>query len=365
MSDCFCIAPFVNLSTTTDGHARLCCQAQRYDNLKITENSLSDIWHSKEYQHARQQFVDNQWPAECAVCKNNEARGISSRRQLENNRWKHLDWSDVINDPKIYCYDLRMGHTCNLACIMCTPMNSSLWATEHTNYEHLKTHVTHSGHKWASDSDLLDDVKNNLSNVQMLYFAGGEPLLIKKHKELITYCIENNYAKNITLIYDTNGTQITPEWIELWHNFKKVKIQFSIDGGREVVEYVRYPVKYDTLTDALTLLKESSCDVYLQMALGAYNIFEVDNIQKLAQEYQCAGINISIVDWPDFMSMDNLTDDIKKDIIQKYSDCSIGRVKTLVKNIRLNNNTPTQLINYFKRLDSVRGLDYKRVFEWL
>ena len=365
MNDIFCIAPFVNFSTTTDGHARLCCQAKTYQNLSVVDNSIQNIWNSVEYNQARQKFLNNEWPSECLVCMNNESRGIPSRRYFENNRWSHISKDKILSNPKIYCYDLRMGHTCNLTCIMCTPINSSLWVNEAENYEHLKNHKTHSGHKWATNTELLNEIKNNISTVELLYFAGGEPLLIKKHHELIKYCVDNDYAKNISLIYDTNGTQINQNWIDLWKNFKKVTIQFSIDGGKEVVEYVRYPVKYDILIQSLEILKNSKCSVYLQMALGAYNIFEIAKIQNLAKEYNCDGINISIVDWPEFLSIDNLTDDIKIKVKKLYNDSNIKRVKSLVDNIKINNNNSDKMIEYFEKIDNIRGLDHKKVFTWL
>lgn len=364
MKNNFCIAPFVNLSTTTDGRARLCCQAKSYD-LSVMDYSIEEIWNSTEYKNAREKFKNNEWPDECISCKINEEKGISSRRFLENSRWKHVYSDKLLNEPKIYCYDLRMGHTCNLKCIMCTPMNSSLWVAEKDNFEHLKDHHTHIGHKWASETNLLDDVKSNLSNVQMLYFAGGEPLLIKKHKELILYCIDNNYAKNISLVYDTNATMIDQEWIDIWKNFKSVKIQFSIDGGKEVVEYVRYPVKYSTLINSLNLLKDTNCKVYLQMALGAYNIFEIEKIISLQNEYKCEGINISIVNWPEFMSIDNLSNETKKLIKKRYANCNIPRVREIVENLKLNNNDSSKIRNYFENLDKVRGLEYRNIFKWI
>lgn len=364
MEDNFCIAPFVNLSTTTDGRVRLCCQAKTFD-INVANWKLNDIWNSKEFKNAREKFKKNEWPDECVSCRIKEENGISSRRGLENHRWKHLYSKELLSNPKIHCYDLRMGHTCNLKCIMCTPMNSSLWVAEKDNYEHLKDHNTHIGHKWANETNLLNEIISNLENVQMLYFAGGEPLLIKKHKDLILHCIENGQAKNIDLVYDTNATMIDNEWISLWKNFNSVKIQFSIDGGKEVVEYVRYPVKYSNLIASLEMLSKSTCDVYLQMALGAYNVFEIDNIIDLKNKYNCKGINISIVDWPNFMSIDNLTDKNKVLVKNKYKNCEIPRVRMMVENLKLNNKNSTELKSYFEKLDKVRMLNYKEIFAWL
>lgn len=366
MSDIFCIAPFVNFSTTTQGKVRLCCQAHTYQGLNVTEKSLDEIWNSTEYQTARNKFISNEWPDECIRCKTNEFNGIGSRREYENSKWRHIDRAQAIKNPQIVSYDLRLGHTCNLKCIMCTPINSSLWVAEHEQYEHLIDHKTNSGHKWANNTNLLNDIKHSINQVEMFYFSGGEPLLIKKHEELIHYCIDNGHAPNIKLVYDTNATMITQEWIDLWEQFKDVQINLSIDGGREVVEYVRYPVKFDNLLNSLELMKDTKINVALQMALGAYNIFEVDNIVELKDAYNCKQINISILNWPDFMSLDVLTDDQKLEVKNRYSNFhKVPRVMTYVNSIELNGNNPQKMIDYFKNLDRNRGLDYKKVFAWL
>lgn len=250
---------------------------------------------------------------------------------------------------------------------MCTPINSSLWVAEHEQYEHLQDHKTNQRHKWADNTDLLDDIKNRLDQVEMFYFSGGEPLLNKKHEELINYCVVSGYADKIKLIYDTNATMITQKWVDLWENFKSVQINLSIDGGEEVVEYVRYPVKYSDLIKSLELLQSSTTiDVALQMALGAYNIFEVGNIYELKKQYNCHTINISILNWPDFLSLDVLTDDQKREVKERYGNFKeIPRVMTFVNSIELNGKSPQKMIEYFEKLDKVRGLDYKKVFKWL
>lgn len=75
----YCVAPFVNLSTTNKGRVRLCCQSKPLDTLHVNKHSLNDIWHGKEYQRVREQFLNNEWPNECITCKNNEDKNIPSR----------------------------------------------------------------------------------------------------------------------------------------------------------------------------------------------------------------------------------------------------------------------------------------------
>ena len=44
-------------------------------------------------------------------------------------------------------------------------------------------------------------------------FTGGEPFLIEQHFDLLRYAVKNNYAKNIEIHYNTNGT-LYPEYAE-------------------------------------------------------------------------------------------------------------------------------------------------------
>lgn len=361
----FCIAPFVNFSVTTDGRVRLCCQAKSFKRVHVHDDDIEKIWKSDEYVVARNAFLDGRWPDECQVCMDNTAKGIPSRRELENSRWSHLDWEALKSDPRIYCYDLRMGNTCNLKCVMCHPLNSSMWVNEMDDHPHMRDMRPNDGHKWAMEEYLLDQVRGNLLHAQMLYFSGGEPLLIKKHQELIDHCIANGHAEHIELVYDTNGTMIDEGWIERWGRFKSVQINLSIDGGREVTEYVRYPVKYDSLLRAMDLLRDSRCDVYLQLSLAAYNIFEVDAIVSLRRQYGFRGVNISTVYWPSFMGAQNLPDDIKRRAKDLYRGCPVEKVRKYVDTLECDGSGIDELKAYFARLDLARNLDYRKVFPWM
>ena len=51
-----------------------------------------------------------------------------------------LDFAKLIEDtsadgevpPVIRYFDLRLGHTCNLKCVMCSPHDSSRWVQDHS-----------------------------------------------------------------------------------------------------------------------------------------------------------------------------------------------------------------------------------------
>jgi MoaA/NifB/PqqE/SkfB family radical SAM enzyme len=70
-----------------------------------------------------------------------------------------------------------------------------------------------------------------------MIFAGGEPLLIKEHKEMIKEMVKRGHAGNIQVNYHTNATIYDPELMELWKHFKKVWLRISIDDFGDQFEY--------------------------------------------------------------------------------------------------------------------------------
>lgn len=368
MSDVFCAVPFVGVSTTTDGHVRLCCQAKK-SKLHVTDTPLSDIWNSDYYSRARESFINNNWPDACIVCKDLEERNIKSRREFENSKWPHLTKQSITSNPVIREFDLRLGNTCNLKCIMCTPASSSLWVGEHENHDHIKNFNLSDNHQWAINSGLPDDILQHLPNLERLHFSGGEPLLIKAHHNLLDHCIEQNIAANIQLSYDTNGTQINQQIIEKWKNFRSVTVNLSIDGGKETVEYIRYPIKYESITNALSLMQHiNTIDVVIRMSVGAYNILDYPIVDSLCKQYKCKDINISIVRWPDFLSLNVLSDHKKlylKEYVINNKDIIHARITGMINDLKINNSNTDRMVNYFNKLDEHRGTNYKQVFTWI
>ena len=87
-----------------------------------------------------------------------------------------------------------------------------------------------------------------LNTVNNLFFAGGEPLIQDKHYEILQYCIDNNLAKDIDLVYNTNFSKLKyKKWnvLELWKHFKRVACGTSLDDFKERGEYQRTNIKWD------------------------------------------------------------------------------------------------------------------------
>ena len=366
----FCVAPFVNLSTTNNGKVRLCCQSKTLGNLHVNEQGLDEIWMGSEYTRVRNQFLNNEWPAECITCKNNEDKAIPSRRDFENKKWTEIEQKPYPTQATKFPWavDLRLGNLCNLKCIMCTPDNSNTWYDEYENFKHLQFFKKDENVRWPFHTSFLDNYKEWVSKVRVLYFSGGEPLLIKKHKQIIEFLIENDLAKNIILWYDTNGTYIDQEWIDMWSHFEKVNLSLSIDGGKQVNEYIRHPINHDDLLTKYKLLatRPDNIEVKLQIAVGALNIFEIDNIQYYSKQFNFSmSFNISIVFWPNFMTLDALPQSVIDQAAEKYKNHYSIRIKNMTKNLKHDPVKLKELKEYLIKLDELRGLDHTKCFSHL
>ena len=96
-----------------------------------------------------------------------------------------------------------------------------------------------------------------IPNLKQVYFAGGEPLMIKEHKKFIEEIIRQGYQDKILLRYNSNGILVDKDLIELWSKFKKVKFAISMDAIEKRDEYIRFPTDWDTVEKNLRMLDET------------------------------------------------------------------------------------------------------------
>ena len=53
--------------------------------------------------------------------------------------------------------------------------------------------------KWHENPDFWREMYKQIPNVKQVYFAGGEHLMIREHKQFIQQIIKQGYEKNIVL----------------------------------------------------------------------------------------------------------------------------------------------------------------------
>ena len=339
-SDTWCILPWIHLSTRPDGSMRVCCTANasgvgrtktsgqvgiiKTDDGKPNNLNISDFqssWNSNYMKNVRLQMLDGEKPASCLKCYKEEAAGHKSKRMWETSYWsKRVDMQSLIDNtewdgsvpPNLAYIDLRFGTKCQLACVMCSPHDSSGWIKDwkaiHPNVTNPTLKSTMNwDNKGSTNGSSYNWHKNNpkfwqqfyeqIPNMQQIYFAGGESLIIDEHYDILEKCIELGHAKNLELRYNSNGVEWREDLFKLWKHFKLVRFHYSVDDIFERNEYIRYPSKWDRTEEVFRILDEQTSDnveVTIACAVQALNIFYIPDFIKWKLEQKFKKVNV----WP-------------------------------------------------------------------
>ena len=244
-SKTFCILPWIHVATRPNGDARLCCgsNASQATNgimdagLVKKENgmpanfgkeSLQSAWNNKYMRDVRKTMLEGKIPLSCFKCFEEESKGIVSKRIWETYYWNEekLEIDQLVKEttqdgevpPTIRYLDLRLGHTCNLKCVMCSPHDSSRWVQDHDQLiksteskivlHQMSWDKNSFDNYWYEKPELWEEIFDQIPNIRQLYFAGGEPLMIKEHKNFLEEIIRRGYADNITVRYNSNGVLV-------------------------------------------------------------------------------------------------------------------------------------------------------------
>ena len=376
-SDTWCILPWVHLSTRPDGSVRVCCTANassvgptndkehggqvgiikdeegRPSNLNVSD--FQTVWNSTYMKNVRKQMLAGEKPPSCIKCYKEEASGHRSKRQWETEYWsQRTDVDKLLADtnedgevPANLAYiDLRFGTKCQLACVMCSPHDSSGWvkdykaifpAVKNDSLKEImgwdnKGSTNGSSYNWHKQNPVFwEQFYEQMPSMQQIYFAGGESLIIDEHYKILEHAIEMGYAKDLELRYNSNGVEWREDLFEMWKEFKLVRFHYSIDSIKEMNDYIRYPSEWSRQEEVFHILDTQTSDnveITIACAVQALNVYYLpDFIQwKLEQGFKkinmwpfCAGgIRQHLVYWPAHLNVKSLPVDFKAKCRAKY-----------------------------------------------
>ena len=373
-SSTFCVLPWIHFATRPNGDMRLCCNANSSGagddhEVGLVKNESGrpanfgretpmSAWNNEYMRSVRTTMLKEEIPASCKKCFDEESKGIVSKRIWETGSWieEDIDVAELVEQTqdngtvpeKLVYLDLRLGHTCNLKCVMCSPHDSSLWVSDHKKiYPLFKSDILKKqmrwdkkefNNKWHENPDFWKEMYAQIPNLRQVYFAGGEPLLIKEHKLFLEEIIRQGYADKILVRYNTNGLLVNDEIIELWKKFKKVKVGFSIDAVGDRNWYIRYPSDWVTIQRNLHKLDNTpdNIQVSIATAIQILNIkhlpefakwkiqqnFKKINFENVTGGIQAGGgiINMHLLYIPTFLSIRCLPDHDKEEIRKSFAD---------------------------------------------
>lgn len=219
--------------------------------------------------------------------------------------------------------DLRMSNFCNLACQTCAEDYSSKWAD-------LKS---------SKQPRISNSLRNSLdigkiSKNGMIHFAGGEPLLIRDHIEILKDLVAKKISSSIRLQFTTNLSKIPSNLLPLLKEFKSTRFCVSVDAGDSANEYIRFPVKNDDIIENFDFLSKElpDCELLIQPTISILNIFNLKSFNTFIDTlYRKTGRKIYLyphqLHTPEIFNFLFSPESIKNEIYNEM-DCCINLWKT-------------------------------------
>jgi len=352
MTETFCILPWMSMATNPKGDLRVCCNSTdsltpgapsnlitRDDNTPyhILDDDIDNFWNSEILKKLRKDFLNNEKPKICRQCFSVESLGITSPRQVYNQKWM-FDYEPSITPPMHIKYiDIRLGNLCNLKCRMCSPYSSNQWIEEWGLVSaplNDKTKTQLFKMDWPNNDKVSENLLKFANTIEEIYLTGGEPTLATSQYTLFDKLIELDVAKNITLKYNTNCTNLPKKMIDYWQHFKKISLNASIDAYGDLNRYIRYPTGWSLVETNLMKFKELSHEnliLQIHITVQMYNILHLDKLLEFLDMQQINNIYLHILDHPSCLNIKVLPTELKelaRDRLQPFMH--VNRVNNII-----------------------------------
>jgi MoaA/NifB/PqqE/SkfB family radical SAM enzyme len=370
----FCIAPFMQLQISKNGKTGPCPYTANMWNLD-KHKTIKEKWNSVELEKFRNSFLSNEKNRLCVRCWRDEEAGKKSLRQrlndfkntsIKDERTnnlkekvfkKYIETKDYKKYPKILT--LIPGNECNLSCVTCGPNFSSKWNSELKNFS--KNNIINTTKNWNLLDEEYKDIVENSQHLQKIELFGGEPFYNKKNRQLlIEKIVDKGTSKNITLYFNTNGTQFDQTYMSfLAKNFKKIEIRVSIDGINEQFEYLRYGAKYKNVIENCKKFNQlEKTDFEVICTVSPYNFLYLEEYDNEFKKYGWS-VFYNLTAYPDRMMLFNIPDTVKKDVKlpAKFKD-----IENYINNKNYNPVCWQEFVDYTKLIDKNRALNMAKTF---
>ena len=347
----FCAAPFVHMYVHSNEGERVCCMSTEKGLVtKNTELDLKKRWTSDYYKNIRKAFLRNERLDICVKCYELEEHGGRSDRHNFNNMYlqegrrregklveliPNVETGNQFDAP--WDLDIRPGNLCNLKCRMCGPVSSSQFQQEVQKHKFMEPLF---GKGEFQTSDCLSGEENiqfllqACENGDRVKFLGGEPTIMPEVDRMLDILIEKNLT-HVPLHFTTNCTNNNKRFIDKISQFKKITFNYSIDGIEKTLEYIRAPVKYETVNTTLPIYHNLAMRDYSEISytLQAYNVFNLGDTIKWACGHGVM-LRPEILRWPEWASLRSIPYEIRhKEFKRVLDELSNSRYKRHLKKI--------------------------------
>ena len=330
-SKTFCIYPWIHLHAYPTGEAYPCCHAEmgigQVGNCR--RNTLQEIWQDTPMQQLRQDMLSETPNAACGRCYEQEDNGFFSGRKSANKHHGHQIKKLDANPFEMTYWDIRFSNLCNLKCRSCGHIFSSQWYQDQAklaggDWKDRNTVLNYAG---RTETDMWQQLQPHLDYVEQIYFAGGEPLLMEEHYNILDELVRRGRF-DVRLIYNTNFTHTDLKGrsvFEYWKQFKSVAVGASLDAMGPRAEYIRkgtdWAVVEQNRREMIAVCPQ--VDFYISPTLSIMNALYLPEFHRAWVEQgliRPQDLNVNILQDPLHYRIDIAPDGYKEKLTVHYRD---------------------------------------------
>ncbi len=334
-SKTFCMLPWMHMHAFPDGRAYPCCLSDYWHPVgDLRKNTMEEVWNQDAYKTMRTNMLAGKECKECTKCYEQEQHGAFSMRNDSNRNYGHhiaeaeqTNQDGSLDDFKIRYWDVRFSNLCNFSCRSCGPIFSSNWYNDHVKLYGKKPDVL--GRDMArveytagNEESILEQMEQHIPYLEQVYFAGGEPLIMKEHYYLLEKLIEHGKT-DVRIQYNTNFSEMRykdKHVYDYWKHFKNISVGASLDASGAQAELIRKGADWkQTVENRQRMIKEvPHVDFYVSSTISAMNVLHVLDFHKEWTELgliEAKDWNINICQSPDWYRPDIFSQEFKDQVI--------------------------------------------------
>ena len=344
----------------------------------IKTHTVSQAFNSAEFKQIRSNLNDGVQDSHCNTCW-----------QLENNNERSLrqetigEYDEVYQSGKtsgLLTLQLDLSNQCNLKCRTCSPSASSMWVKEHFDIyktdsvvpiEFQKTHTY-----MLKDQIFINDLTDNvIANLAVLKFQGGEPLLMKQHWNILDTIIQQDRAKDLVVMYHTNGTVWDDRAEQVLSKFQEVILCLSIDDVGNRFEYIRHPGNWESVKSNVAKIQNwcnqssDSRATSINCVVSPYNVLTINDMIEFCIDNNLP-LQLHAAHTPEYFSLSTLPKYIKDRVLKKlqskqYPELYQDEVDNIVNAINANSSSEErwkEFLQVTEQHDNYRGESFEKTF---
>jgi hypothetical protein len=271
--------------------------------------TLDEHWNSEHMKSVRRRMLAGETLPECDVC-NSKLLNTNVYRSYFNQLFAHkykeaMQKTDSTGHTlmKPVSWDYRFSNLCNFKCRTCGDMLSSAWESEQRQHNMID---------WSNNKNnwMIPTIRKEISQfqdtqieaefaqavaehrVEEVYWVGGEPLMYEQHWRYMKQIVDQGDGQHVYARYNTNLSRVDYRGVNLYRDIlghlRDWQICASLDGTGATGEYIRTGLDYGQWRDNFALGVDISAhrrQMRIDFTLTLPGLFEVNNIQKLADEF--------------------------------------------------------------------------------